>query len=93
MSKFEDGVTGGTGNEGNVKGGPSRRVSLASIKGSRTQQWLLAALLFVLLLAAIPLTWFTWQYARVNIPQPGEIETAQISKIYFSDGVTELART
>ncbi|MGV0448183.1 transglycosylase domain-containing protein, partial [Corynebacterium sanguinis] len=93
MSKIEDGVTGGTGNEGDVKAGSSRRVSLDSIKRSRTQQWLLAALLFVLLLAAIPATWFAWQYAKVDIPQPGEIDTAQISTIYFSDGVTELART
>ncbi|MDY5785466.1 transglycosylase domain-containing protein [Corynebacterium sp.] len=55
-------------------------------------QWLLAALLGLLLLAAVPLAWFGWQYARADIPQPGEIEAAQVSQIFFNDGQTELAR-
>ncbi len=59
---------------------------------SRAMQWLLAGLLGLLLLAAIPLAWFGWQYARADIPEPGEIEAAQVSNLYFNDGSTELAR-
>ena len=59
---------------------------------TRWGQWLLALLLFLVLLAAIPATWFGIKYAEARIPEPGEIETAQISNIYFSDGATELAR-
>lgn len=59
---------------------------------SRAMQWLLAALLGLLLLAALPLAWFGWQYARAAIPQPGEIDAAQVSSLYFNDGQTELAR-
>ena len=59
---------------------------------TRWGQWLLALLLFLVLLAAVPATWFGIKYAEARIPEPGEIETAQISNIYFSDGATELAR-
>lgn len=61
-------------------------------KKSRAGQWVLAVLLFLVLLAAIPLIWFLISYARADIPQPNEIETAQISNIYAADGTTELAR-
>ena len=59
---------------------------------SRTGQWVLAMLLLVVLLASIPAVWFIWNYQRANIPEPHEIETAQISNLYFNDGKTDLAR-
>ena len=59
---------------------------------SRAWQWVLAFLLFLLLLALIPVGWFMWKYSKAEIPGPGEIETAQISSIYFNDGENELAR-
>nr|WP_095661203.1 transglycosylase domain-containing protein [Corynebacterium glaucum] len=52
----------------------------------------MAFALFLLLLAAIPLTWFFYSYSQAKVPQPDEIETAQISNIYSNDGATELAR-
>ena len=52
-------------------------------KKSRAWQWVLAFLLFLLLLALIPVGWFAWKYSKAEIPGPGEIETAQISSIYF----------
>ena len=61
-------------------------------KKSRAWQWVLAFLLFLLLLALIPVGWFMWKYNKAEIPGPGEIETAQISSIYFNDGEKELAR-
>ena len=61
-------------------------------KKSRAWQWVLAFLLFLLLLALIPVGWFVWKYSKAEIPGPGEIETAQISSIYFNDGENELAR-
>ncbi len=61
-------------------------------KKSRAWQWVLAVLLFLLLLACIPVGWFAWKYANAEIPGPGEIETAQVSSIYFNDGENELAR-
>ncbi|WP_425292261.1 transglycosylase domain-containing protein [Corynebacterium mayonis] len=59
---------------------------------SRAAQWILAFLLGIFLVALVPLAWFGIQYARADIPEPGEIETAQISKLYFNDGQAELAR-
>ena len=61
-------------------------------KKSRAWQWVLAFLLFLLLLVLIPVGWFMWKYSKAEIPGPGEIETAQISSIYFNDGENELAR-
>ncbi|WP_081764589.1 transglycosylase domain-containing protein, partial [Corynebacterium jeddahense] len=61
-------------------------------KKSRVWQWVLAFLLFLLLLACIPIGWFAWKYSKAVVPEPGEIETAQISSIYFNDGQQELAR-
>ena len=48
--------------------------------------------MFLLLLASIPAAWFVWKYIRADVPEPGEIETAQVSSIYFRDGENELAR-
>lgn len=59
---------------------------------SRVGQWVLALGLFLLLLASIPAAWFVWKYVRADVPEPGEIETAQVSSIYFRDGKNELAR-
>lgn len=87
MSEVEDGVSGGA--EG--KAGSSK-VAAGGSTGSRARQWVIAVVLFLALIAAIPAVWFIWQYARADIPEPGEIETAQVSNIYFSDGAAELAR-
>ena len=43
-------------------------------------------------LLVIPVGWFVWKYSEAVVPGPGEIETAQISSIYFNDGENELAR-
>ena len=61
-------------------------------KKNRLWQWIVAFLLFLLLLASIPLGWFIYNYQRAVIPEPNEIETAQISSIFFNDSETELAR-
>ena len=61
-------------------------------KKSRVWQWIVAILLFLLMLAAIPATWFLVNYSKAVVPEPGEIETAQISNIFYSDGQKELAR-
>ena len=72
------------------KGGGTTAVK--KTKRSRVWQWVLAFLLFLLLLALIPAGWFVWKYSEAVVPGPGEIETAQISSIYFRDGESELAR-
>ena len=64
----------------------------AKKKRSRIWQWLLALLLLLVLIASIPAIWFAWNYSRAKIPEPNEIEAAQISNIYFNDSRTELAR-
>ena len=61
-------------------------------KKSRVWQWIVAVLLFLLMLAAIPASWFFFNYAKAVVPEPGEIETAQISNIFYSDNQKELAR-
>ena len=61
-------------------------------KLSRRNQWLAALVLAVVLLLAVPLTIFGINYSRADLPQPGDIETEQISMIYANDGGTELAR-
>ena len=61
-------------------------------KRSRAWQWFIAFLLFLAMIAAIPLAWFFWSYARAEVPEPGKIETAQISNIFYRDGDKELAR-
>ena len=66
--------------------------AVAKIRSNRFGQWIFAIVLLLLLLAAIPLIWFFQAYAKADIPEPGAIETAQVSNIYFSDAETELAR-
>ncbi len=66
--------------------------AVSKIRSHRFGQWIFAIVLLLLLLAAIPLIWFFQAYAKAEIPEPGEIETAQVSNIYFSDAETELAR-
>ncbi|WIM69078.1 transglycosylase domain-containing protein [Corynebacterium breve] len=41
---------------------------------------------------AIPLGAFGYAYVKVDVPEPGELQTAQVSTIYASDSATELAR-
>ena len=72
--------------------GSSGTTAVKKKKKSRAWQWVLAFLLFLLLLACVPVGWFMWKYSKAEVPEPGEIETAQISSIYFNDGENELAR-
>ncbi|CAM3179291.1 transglycosylase domain-containing protein [Corynebacterium gottingense] len=76
---------------GSTVASSSKRASKGA-KRSRWWQWLLALLLLLVLIAAIPAIWFAWNYSQAEIPEPNDIEAAQISNIYFSDAQTELAR-
>ena len=76
---------------GSTVASSSKRASKGA-KRSRWWQWLLALLLLLVLIAAIPAIWFAWNYRQAEIPEPNDIEAAQISNIYFSDAQTELAR-
>ena len=59
---------------------------------SRKSQWLAAFVLALVLIMAVPLTIFGVKYAQADLPQPGEMETAQVSTIFANDGATQLAR-
>lgn len=54
--------------------------------------WLLAVLGGLAALILIPLGVFLVAYATVDVPEPGELTSAQVSSIYASDSSTELAR-
>ncbi|MCQ4619111.1 penicillin-binding protein [Corynebacterium sp. CCUG 71335] len=73
---------------------PSEKDSSTRVtkKKRRRGQWLAALALAVVLLLLVPLTIFGVNYAKADLPQPGEIDTPQISTIFYNDGQKELAR-
>ena len=58
----------------------------------RRRPILMAVLAGLAALILIPLGVFLVAYATVDVPEPGELTSAQVSSIYASDSSTELAR-
>ncbi|WP_373370041.1 transglycosylase domain-containing protein [Corynebacterium cystitidis] len=75
--------------------GSSARSKSKGKKGRKnnTRNAVLAILAVIMaLMIALPLGAFAVAYVKVDVPEPQELQAAQISSIYASDSTTELAR-
>jgi membrane peptidoglycan carboxypeptidase len=84
-----------TEKKNNASRGSTRAGSASKPKDKRDlrdRPVLLAVLGGLLALILIPLGVFLVAYSTVDVPEPGELTTAQVSSIYASDSATELAR-
>ena len=61
-------------------------------KTSRGRRWLKRSLLAIVALGLLGLIGVGIAYARVTVPDPNELATAQASIIYYADGKSEMAR-